>query len=175
VVSAVPGWAVVYCVGGQCVEPGMLVHDTLAAGVSDTAIKVSVYTTATEGEEVVSLRVRSLGDTTLAESIATHTIVGTGVTERADTGDPGTGLRTTPSLVNRQFGASVLFSTPRQTSIRVTLHDAGGRLIQIIADDAVPGGLHRRRWRPARRLPSGVYLVRLATESGRAVSKVVVE
>jgi hypothetical protein len=175
VVSAVPGWAVVYCVGGQCVEPGMSVYDTLATGVSDTAIKVSVYTTATEGEDVVSLRVRSLGDTTIAESVATRTIVGAGAAERADADSPGAGLRVAPSLVNRQSGASVLFSAPRQTFFRVTLHDAYGRLVQTIADGAVPRGPHRRRWRPARRLPSGVYLVRLATESGSAFSKVVVE
>ena len=81
VVASVPGWVVVYCVRGQCVEPGNLVYDTLPAGAADTAIKVTVYTNATEGEEVVSLRARSMGDPALAESVATHTLVGSGIEE----------------------------------------------------------------------------------------------
>ena len=175
VVAEVPGWAVVYCVGGQCVEPGNLVYDTLPAGVADTAIKVTVYTDMTEGEEVVSLRVRSMGNPALAESIATHTIVGTGIEERAYLDAPASRLMVMPTLVTRQTGASVVFSTREQTFFSVTLHNAVGQRVQTVAARIVPAGLHRVDWRPERGLPRGVYLLRLAVQAGSAVCKVVVE
>jgi hypothetical protein len=175
VVAAVPGWVAVYCVRGLCVEPGILIYDTLLAGAADTAIKVSVYTNTTEGEEVVSLRARSMGAPALVESIATHTIVGTGIEEGARPGAPEAGLRVTPTLVNRRAGASVAFSTREQTHFRVTLYDAAGRLVQLVACAAVPAGRHLVRWQPERGLPDGVYLLHLSAGDASAVAKVIVE
>ena len=175
VVSAVPGWAAVYCVRGVCVEPGMLRYDTIPAGDNDTTPKVTVYTNATEGEEVVSLRVRSMGDTTLAESIATHTIVGSGIEEGTRPGAPAVGPRVTPTLVNRHTGASVVFATRERTFFVVTLHDAGGRLVQTVAAGIVTAGPHRVDWRPEPELPRGVYLLRLSAAGESAVTKVIVE
>jgi len=175
VVAGVPGWAVVYCVRGQCVEPGNLVYDSLPAGLADTAIKVTVYTNITEGEEVVSLRARSMGDSSLAESVATYTIVGAGVEEGVRPGAPGPCFRVTPNPANRQTGASVLFSTQERTSFRMTLHDAVGRLVQTVVGAAVGVGRHSIRWQPERYLPAGVYLLRLSTGAESAVARVIVE
>jgi hypothetical protein len=175
VVSAVPGWAAVYCVRGVCVEPGALRYDTIPAGDNDTTPKVTVYTNATAGEEVVSLRVRSMGDTTLAESIATHTVVGTGVEEGARSGVMDAGLRVMPTLVNRHTGASAVFATRERTFFKVTLHDAAGRQVQAVAAGIVPAGLHRVDWLPERRLPPGVYLLHVSAADESAVTKVIVE
>jgi hypothetical protein len=174
VVSAVNGWVATYCVRGRCVEPGVLIYDTLPAGNSDTTVKVTVFTNATEGEEVVSLRVRSMGDTTLAESIVTHTIVGAGVEEHSRHGVLGIGLRTAPTVVNRQTGTLVTLSVPAQTSFSVTLHDASGRLVQTVAAGILPAGKHCYRWRPERGLPRGVYLLRMVAHSESAVWKITV-
>jgi len=175
VVSAVPGWTVVYCVRGVCVEPGIPVYDTLQGGGADTTAKVTVYTDTTPGEEVVSLRVRSMGDTTLAESVATHTIVGAGVVESSRPRVPGSSLRIAPSVVNRQTGAVMTFSTPKQAVLRVTLHDAGGRLVQTVACGVLSAGPHRIRWRPEPGLAGGVYLLRLSSGAASATTRVVVE
>jgi hypothetical protein len=175
VLASVPGWVVVWCVRGQCVEPGTLVYDTLATGATDTAIKVSVYTNATEGEEVVSLRARSMGNPALVESIATYTIVGTGIEEGAVPRAPEASLRVTPTLVNRRTGASVAFSTREQTSFRVTLHDAAGRPVQTVASGVLPAGRHRIRWQPKRGLPRGAYVLHLSVGAESAVAKVIVE
>jgi hypothetical protein len=175
VVSAVNGWVATYCVRGRCVEPGVLVYDTLPAGNSDTTIKVTVYTNASDGEEVVSLRARSMGDTALAESIATHTIVGSGIEERARLGAPESRLMVTPTLVNRRTGALVAFSTREQACFKVALRDAAGRLVQTVADGVLPAGRHRIRWRPECGLPGGVYLLRLSAGDVSAVAKVIVE
>jgi hypothetical protein len=175
VVASVPGWVVVYCVGGQCVEPGNLVYDTLPAGATDTAIKVTVYTNATEGEEVVSLRARSMGNPALAESVTTHTIVGSGIEEGVRPDAPEACFFVAPTLVNRQAGASVVFSTREQTHFRVTLYDAAGRLVQLVACAAVPTGRHCIRWRPERGLPDGAYLLHLSAGYESVVAKVIVE
>ena len=175
VVASVPGWVVVYCVGGQCVEPGNSVYDTLAAGAADTAIKVMVYTNSTEGEGVVSLRARSMGNPVLVESIATHTVVGTGVEEGVRPDAPEACFFVAPTLVSRRTGASVTFSTLGQTSFRVTLHDAAGRRIQTVAVGIVPAGSHRVAWLPECRLSRGVYLLHLSAGGESAVAKVIVE
>ena len=175
VVSAVPGWAAVYCVNGVCVEPGALRYDTIPAAGSDTTPKVTVYTDTTAGEEVVSLLVRSMGDTTLAESVATHTIVGAGIEEDARLDAPESGVKVVPNLVNRQTGASVVFATRKRTFFKVTLHDAAGRQVQAVAAGTVPAGLHRVDWLPEHGLSRGVYLLRLSAADESAVTKVTVE
>ena len=175
VVSAVPGWAAVYCVNGVCVEPGALRYDTIPAAGSDTTPKVTVYTDTTAGEEVVSLLVRSMGDTTLAESVATHTIVGAGIEEDARLDAPESGVKVVPTLVNRQTGASVVFATRKRTFFKVTLHDAAGRQVQAVAAGTVPAGLHRVDWLPEHGLSRGVYLLRLSAADESAVTKVTVE
>lgn len=175
VVAGVPGWVAVYCIHGRCVEPGTQVDDTLPSGASDTTGHVTVYTDTTQGEEVVSLEARSMGDSSLAETIATHTIVGSGIEERAHADAPEAGVEVMPTLVNRQTGASVAFATRVQTFFRVTLHDAAGRLVQTVAAGIATAGPHRVDWLPERGLPRGVYLLTLAVQSGSTVCKVVVE
>jgi hypothetical protein len=175
VVSAVPGWAAVYCVRGVCVEPGMLRYDTIPAGDNDTTPKVTVYTNATEGEEVVSLRVRSMGDTTLAESIATHTVVGLGIEELPGLSTPVAGFSVAPSLVHRRTGAAVVFSAREPMRLDLTLYDGTGRKVQAVVKGTVAAGEHRIRWQPQRGLPAGMYLLKLTTQAGSMVCKVVVE
>jgi hypothetical protein len=175
VVSGVPGWTVVYCVGGQCVEPGMTVYDTLSAGASDTAIKVSVYTTATEGEEVVSLHVRSMGDTTQAESVRTHTIVGSAIEERSEAAAHGIPFRVAPEPVRRGGQAGLSFSTGRSLRFSVDLFDAAGGWVSLVADGTAPGGRHVINWRPDRHLAPGIYLLRLKIGDESVVRKLVVE
>ncbi len=81
VLQEVPGWSAIYCVRGRCVEPGIPMFDTLVPGESDTTVHLTVFTTGTEGEEVVSMRVTSLGNPALSRTIITRTRVGAGVQE----------------------------------------------------------------------------------------------
>jgi hypothetical protein len=81
VIESVPGWFETFCVRGLCVEPGIPMYDTLNVGQFDTAIHISVYTTSTQGREILSLNVRSLGDPTQKDSIRVYTQVGPGITE----------------------------------------------------------------------------------------------
>ncbi|MGC8797781.1 MAG: hypothetical protein ACP5PK_03825 [candidate division WOR-3 bacterium] len=73
VLQTVPDWSIIYCLQGRCLEPGSPMFDSLAPGHSDTTIEIKVYTSATPGEAIAVLVVRSLGDTSLRRSITTIT------------------------------------------------------------------------------------------------------
>lgn len=175
VVSGPTAWAVACCDRGQCHQPGDAIYDTLAAGASDTTPDITVYTDTTHGEEIVSLQARSMGDSSLAESIATHAIVSSGIEERAHEDAPEAGVKVMPTLVNRQTGTSIAFATRVQTLFRVTLHDASGRLVQTVAAGIATAGPHRVDWLPERGLPRGVYLLHVSVGDESAVTKVIVE
>ena len=175
VVSAVPGWAAVYCVNGVCVEPGVPRYDTIPASGSDTTPKVTVYTDTTAGEEAVLLRVRSMGDTVLAESVGTHTFMGSGVEEPSGAGAPGISFRVTPQPIRSGRTATLSFLTSGPMSVRAELFDVSGGWVSLIAEGTVLSGRHVINWGPGGRLASGVYLIRLTAGNVHTVRKLVVE
>jgi uncharacterized repeat protein (TIGR01451 family) len=61
---------------------------------------------------------------------------------------------------------TIVFGIPEAGSIRLTVHDVTGRLVAILADSVLPAGRHEVGF-DASRLPSGPYLYRLETPSGR--------
>jgi len=175
VVSAVSGWAAVYCVNGVCVEPGVPRYDTIPASGSDTTPKVTVYTDTTAGEEVVLLRVRSLGDTTLAESVGVHAVVGSGVEELSGFGPPGIPFVISPNPIWRNRTTTLSFSSEEPRGFSVELFDAAGGRVSLIAEGIAPSGRHVINWSPDRRLASGVCLVRLTAGNAYTVRKLVIE
>lgn len=70
------------------------------------------------------------------------------------------------------------YSTPRAEPLRMTVTDVLGREVATLSDGPVAAGEHRLRWTPeqsdGRRLPAGVYLVRLAGRSGVQTTRLVV-
>lgn len=86
VIQEVPGWSAIYCLRGRCVEPGMVMFDTLAPGESDTTIDIGVFTASNPGEEVVRLTVTSVGNPALSAGYNTRTRVGGGVEEAGGNG-----------------------------------------------------------------------------------------
>ncbi len=81
ILQEVPGWSVTYCLRGRCLEPGMPMFDTLNPNEVDSLIDVAVFTNSTEGEEVVQLTVRSLGNPNLWEAITIRTRISGGIEE----------------------------------------------------------------------------------------------
>ncbi len=96
VLESVPGWVVVVCAHGRCVEPGSPLFDTLAPGESDSTIDVTVYAGSRQGVQRVNLKVTSLGDTMLTDSITVVTRTGSGVFE---TVQPAVGVWVSRSTV----------------------------------------------------------------------------
>jgi len=70
---------------------------------------------------------------------------------------------------------TVGFALPQAGPVRLTIHDARGRLVRVLSDEISTAGDHRIAWdgRDAAGQPvaSGVYLARLETARGRDVLK----
>jgi len=166
VVQPVPGWSVIYCLHGLCTVPGVLMYDTLAAGASDTTIEVTVFTTSTQGAAVVNLRVRSLGNPSLAESINVRTIVGSGIEEQLPVRAAEPLLRIVPNPVQQQatvsFGPAQSKSAAKAPPGRLELLDALGRRVQLVS--VTTRGSASLTWLRPPGLKPGVYLFRLSTD-----------
>ncbi len=71
---------------------------------------------------------------------------------------------------------SIGFSLPEPRSIRLSILDAAGRRVALLADRLYPAGTSVVRWngldRLGRETPSGTYFVTLATEGSREVRKI---
>ncbi len=73
VVDSVQGWSEGYCYRGLCYPPFVVGRDTLSAGAVDSTISVTITPVDHPGLEVVCFRARSLGDTTLVDSVYLYT------------------------------------------------------------------------------------------------------
>jgi hypothetical protein len=73
--------------------------------------------------------------------------------------------------------ARVRFDLPAATEARLEVFDLQGRLVQRLAEGAFAAGPHALRWSGAgpegRRLPGGLYVIRLTTPEHRAMRKLV--
>ncbi len=82
VVDSMPGWFEIYCAGGQCAEPGVILYDYLTPGAVDTGIDISVYTAQNVwGTEKINLVVWSLHNPGLRDSINVYAAMEQGVGE----------------------------------------------------------------------------------------------
>ncbi len=83
-------------------------------------------------------------------------------------------VRAAPNPFNPRTELS--FSLPTAGHVRLRILAPDGRVVDEVLDAPLPAGEHRRIWdgtdRAGRALPSGLYLVRLATDAGTVVSKV---
>ena len=74
-------------------------------------------------------------------------------------------------------GSSLRLALPRASGVRLSVHDARGRLVRTLVDAALEPGVHAVRWDgkddAGRRLPNGLYFTRLVagdeTRNGRFV------
>ncbi len=149
IVDSVPGWVVVTCARGRCVEPGTPLFDTCAAGESDSTIDVAVYAGTANGDELVSIRVTSLGDTTLVDSISVLTRAGSGMAE-SENCQP----QSRAALISVVNGCLMV----RDVGSAVLLNSTGRKLL-----DLAPGANDVRRFAP------GVYFMRRGREADKVL------
>ena len=153
-IVTMPDWAVVYCLGGRCGEPGLVLTDSLPAGATDTTVVIHVYTSSTAGEEIDQLRVRSLGNPALAESIRVHVLAGVGIEERG--GATALLLLPAPNPVRR--GTTLRLGEPG----RIRLWGTDGRLVAA-------GQANASGWSIPAGVRPGVYLIEVGGGRARVV------
>jgi len=179
IIDSAPGWSVVYCVGGVCVEPGIIMYDSLDAGEMDTSIIVHVYTADSAGTEVVNLRVASMGNPTLRDSINVYVTAPPGIEENWSKGIQNPILQIYPNPF-RQVTDIILQITDKNpgSTVSLKIYDATGRLIKDFSRTT------RSALRPTliiwdgrddsgNTVPAGVYFVYLNVGDSKRIEKVV--
>jgi large repetitive protein len=66
------------------------------------------------------------------------------------------------------------FALPRQTRVRITLHDVAGRRVATLADGTYEAGTHLGVWNDAGRPGPGVYFARMVAEGREFSERIVV-
>jgi hypothetical protein len=75
-------------------------------------------------------------------------------------------------------GATIAFAIPQPGKVSVEVFDVAGRRVRILQDGELSRGQHELRWNglsnTGKSLASGLYLARLATQTGAVTRKLVV-
>jgi len=88
-------------------------------------------------------------------------------------------FRLHPAKPNPVADRTVLaFDLPEPVRVRAALYDTSGRLVSVVADEALPAGRFERTWdrrdRSGRVVSSGIYLLRLDAGTHRSHQRIVV-
>ena len=82
-------------------------------------------------------------------------------------------LTTMKAYPNPMRGAGeIRFTTQRRGNTSISLYDISGRMVKSIYKGILNPGMHTVRWN-AKKLPAGVYFIRLKTEDAHMVKKVI--
>jgi hypothetical protein len=120
-------------------------------------------------------RVAEVGVSLRSESTARFElhVMPPAATDTEEDGLPET-MRLTSTYPNPASGSvSVTYTLPSTTQVRLRVYDVLGREVATLADGEQAAGAHQAAW-DARRVATGVYVMRLETEQGVRTQKVTV-
>ncbi|MBD3277724.1 MAG: T9SS type A sorting domain-containing protein, partial [Candidatus Aegiribacteria sp.] len=80
--------------------------------------------------------------------------------------------RPSPNPVLRN--ASIGFSVPGSGNVELSVYDVSGRMVETVYSGTVESGNHSVEWAPGTDIGSGVYFLRLSTESGTLTQQAMV-
>jgi hypothetical protein len=173
VIESIPGWFETFCLRGVCLEPGVIRYDTLNVGQLDTTIHITVYTNLTQGREILSLKVHSLGDPTQKDSIRIYTQVGQGIEEnRQPLPANRLPLEIYPNPLKTGSTANITLNSLKGI-IELKIYDISGKLVKhLLTNPQSPATSHCLTWdgrdQTGQPLPSGSYIVTF-TRNGKAI------
>lgn len=185
IIDSAPGWSVLYCVGGVCVEPGIIMYDSLDAGEMDTSIVVHVYTADSAGTEVVNLRVASMGNPTLRDSINVYVTAPPGIEENWSKGIQNPILQIYPNPFRQMTDIRCKMADDlRSTSevecetVSLAIYDATGQLVKEFTHlTSYQSSINQVAWDgrddSGNTVPAGVYFVYLNVGDSKRIEKVV--
>jgi hypothetical protein len=172
VVDSVPGWDELFCAGGLCAVPGIILYDYLAAGQVDTSIDVTVYPGLNYGVEVLNLKVHSVGDPNLQDSIS---VIVEKVVAIEDAGESIVSHGQIRAFPNPFSVLTTVNFDMGQHAERMVLnvYDAAGRLVKSFSvTSPVIGHQASVRWdgtdQAGRPLASGVYFLKVEGQDSSA-------
>ncbi len=173
VIDSIPNWFELYCAGGQCAEPGIILYDYLAPGSVDSGIDISVYpASGAWGTEKINLCVWSLNNSNLRDSINVYAAMEQGISEEHHDYGNLKELFAYPNpfrkAVNLKFQIP---NTKSQTNpnfqslnSKLKIYDATGRLVKKwdyqtkrLSDQIVWSGYDSN----GHQVPPGIYFIQL--------------
>ena len=116
-------------------------------------------------------------DTFARQELRTYRLVPAGGTGKTPAAAATFGLRVAPNPAPRALGSTFAYGLPERTPVRITVHDAGGRLVKVVAEEVEAAGPHTATWDGTRsrgeRVAPGIYFVQLRAGREVATLKVV--
>lgn len=177
VIDSVPGWDELYCAGGSCALPGIILYDYLNPGEVDTNIYIAVYPDSHYGTEFLRLHVSSVKSPNLQQSINVYVIKEMGITEDKEGLSINTAdFQSYPNPFRNKINIKYSIGHSAE-SIELKIYDATGRLIkqfnhltiqpfnQIVWDGTDDRGLA---------VPAGIYFIKLEQNGFKKPAKMII-
>ena len=157
------------------------VNVTLTDGV-DNYSKAQTFhaegTTNASGEATINIDAPASGTVYVGAFLQDYyydtaeVIIGTGVAE-SPSQTPVLSLdRPSPNPVIQN--TSIGFSVPGSGNVELSVYDVSGRMVETVYSGTVQSGNHSVEWAPGADIGSGVYFLRLSTESGTLTQQAMV-
>lgn len=149
-------------------------YDTLAAGEIKEDIDIKVYTNTTEGTGVVNLRVASMGNPNLRDSINVYVTVAAGIEENKCNETEYPIFQPSPNPFTKEM--NIRYQVNVDSDIILKIYDVSGNLIKqldfvntrqpepVAWDGTDDHGLDA---------PAGVYLIKLEILDQEIIKKVI--
>jgi hypothetical protein len=171
VIDSVPGWFEVFCAGGSCAEPGIILYDYLEVGAIDSFVKISVWPTPGYAIETLNLHIQSVAEPTLMDSINVYAVGEASIEEKNTNIHGPRHITIHPNPVTRL--CAVRYRLHEKTTVRVSLFTACGRVVwQTIDENMNPGSYEHRL--DVSNLPQGLYFLKLATMEWSDTEKIII-
>jgi hypothetical protein len=176
IIDSIPGWEELFCAGGLCAVPGIILYDYLTAGQVDTNIDVTVYPGSNYGVEVLNLKVHSVGNPVLEDSISVIVEKVSAIEEADEINVRHGQMRAFPNPFSQL--TTVNFDVAQNAErILLNIYDAVGGLVKSFSmPSSVIGHQASVRWDGTdqinRSLPNGVYFLKLTAGDYSVTKKV---
>lgn len=157
------------------------VNVTLTDGVDNYGGGMTFYeegTTNSSGEVTINVTVPSSGTVYTGAYLHNYrydikwVTIGTGI--EGSSGNSTVLHLGNPSPNPVTAATSLAFGVPAGGSVRISVYDVAGRMVETVFDEQVEGGTHSVEWNPGRSVSNGVYFVKLDTEDGSVSRQVMV-
>jgi hypothetical protein len=171
VIDSIPGWFEVFCAGGGCAEPGIILYDHLEAGEIDTFVKISVWPTPGYAVEVLNLHIQSVAEPPLRDSINVYAVGEASIEEKNTDINRPRGIRVNPNPAAR--ACAINYQLYQKTTVRISLLTTYGRVVWQTVDENKDPGSHEHVF-DISNLPQGVYFLKLDTMGWSNTEKVII-
>jgi len=180
-IDSVPGWDEIYCVGGLCAQPGVILYDYLNPGVSDSNIDIMVFPNSNYGIEAFNLHVSSVANSNLRDSINVYVKKELAINEENKL-SAKIGLEVHPNPFTQKI--AIRYTIPdarcRIKNFSLRIYDISGQLIRDLTHNLTSCILHHASavfWdgtdNSGNILETGVYFCRLETQNRVWIKKLV--